>query len=313
MPKIRSGIALVCLALAPLAWAGPENGWFWYQLPPPPPPPIPKPVLKPAVQKKPAPKPLPKKKTPPPLSVQWIRVELPKLRDKAINNPSTKNVTQYLSVQKVMFDKAQNFAEKFVQVANTNPVLNYSNYVPRSNAGNSEFNTFLAWNKQHDLQWLTHHVGIWVFVKHACPFCNLQLRQYSHLEQLAHFHTVYIDVNGGAVQGIPKNAVFVRDHGQAKRLHLVETPAIVMVYPPDNFAVISQGYEVEASLEENILADATYLHVLPKNKTKWSTQAYERGVLTTEQIHKAEQAGITTPQQITQYVETQTADRTKHW
>jgi conjugal transfer pilus assembly protein TraF len=308
--RFRAGFAIALLGISALAFAD-RPGWFWYQLPPPLPP-KPKPMPKPVAVPKPTPV-KPKKKTPPPLSVQWIRVELPKLRDQAINNPSTKNVTQYLAVQKVMFDKAQNFAEKFVQVANTNPVLDYSNFVPRSNAGNSEFNTFIAWRKQHALQYLTHHVGIWVFVKHDCPFCNLQLRQYRHLEQLAHFHTVYIDVNGGSVSGVPKNAVFVRDHGQAKMLHLVETPSIVMVWPPDNFAIVSQGYQVEASLEQNLLADASYVHLLPNSISKWSTQAYERGVMTTKQIQAAEQAGITTPQQISQYIEEQTAQRVHHW
>lgn len=313
--KIKTRILRGLVTTACLFWAGQaaaEHGWFWYQLPPPPKPKIvPKPIPKPVVAKS---KPVkPKKKAPPPLSVQWIRVELPKLRDAAINNPSTKNVTQYLSVQKVMFDKAQNFAEKFVQVANTNPVLNYSNFVPRSNAANSEFNTYIAWNKQHALQYLTHHVGIWVFVKHDCPFCNLQLRQYRHLLQQAHFKTIYIDASDGPVSDIPQNAVFVRDHGQAKLLHLVETPSIVMVYPPDNFAIISQGYQVMASLEQNLLADASYLHLLPKKMSEWSENAYERGVLTTQEIHAAAKAGITSPKAISRYVEMQTAARAKDW
>ncbi len=298
------------------AIAGPldsnAHGWFWYQMPPPPPP-KPKPLPKPMI----APKPVVKKKTkpkkPPVLSVKWIRVNLKKYRDNAINNPSTKNVTQYLSLQKVMFDKAQNFAEKFVQVANTNPVLDYSSLVPRSNAGNSEFNTYIADNRQKALQYLTHHVGIWVFVKHACPFCNMQLNQYQHLQELAHFHTVYIDVNHGPVSDIPKNAVFVQDHGQAKMLHLVETPAIVMVWPPDNFAVITQGYQVAGTLMNNLVADAGYVHLLPKKLAEWSTSPYERGVLTTKQIHAAEKAGITTPQQISQYIQNQTQKRITSW
>lgn len=320
----RTASALVATALiagyqaaALPAFADPlgsnAHGWFWYQLPPPPPP-KPKPQPKPIPVQKPVVK---KQKTPPPkppvLSVKWIRVHLKKYRNNAINNPSTKNVTDYLSLQKVMFDKAQNFAEKFVQVANTNPVLDYSSLVPRSNAGNSEFNTYIADNRQKALQYLTHHVGIWVFVKHDCPFCNMQLAQYRHIQELAHFHTVYIDVNHGPVSGLPKNAVFVEDHGQAKMLHLVETPAIVMVWRPDNFAVVTQGYQVAGTLMENLVADAGYVHLLPKKLAEWSTSPYERGVLTTKQIHHAEQAGITTPQQISRYIQHQTQTRIENW
>lgn len=308
------GMAAAMLTAMPGAFAGPldsnAHGWFWYQLPPPPPPkPRPLPVMAP----KPVAKPKPKPKKPQVLSVKWIRVHLKKYRNEAINNPSTKNVTNYLSLQKVMFDKAQNFAEKFVQVANTNPVLNYSNLVPRSNAGNSAFNTYIADNRQKALQYLTKKVGMWVFVKHDCPFCNMQLGQYRHLLQLAHFRTVYIDVNHGSISGVPKNAVFVQDHGQAKMLHLVETPAIVMVWPPDNFAVVTQGYQVAGTLMQNIVADAGYVHLLPKKLAQWSTSAYERGVMTTQEIHAAEKEGITAPGQISNYVQNQTENRIHTW
>ena len=310
------GVAAAMLTVMPGAFAGPldsnAHGWFWYQLPPPPPP-KPKPQPLPIMAPKPVAKPKPKSKKPQVLSVKWIRVHLKKYRNEAINNPSTKNVTNYLSLQKVMFDKAQNFAEKFVQVANTNPVLDYSNLVPRSNAGNSAFNTYIADNRQKALQYLTKKVGMWVFVKHDCPFCNMQLGQYRHLLQLAHFRTVYIDANHGAISGIPKNAVFVQDHGQAKMLHLVETPAIVMVWPPDNFAVVSQGYQVAGTLMQNIVTDAGYVHLLPKHLANWSTSPYERGVLTTQQIHAAGAQNISTPAQIAQYVENQTTSRIHNW
>ncbi len=310
------GVAAAMLTVMPSAFAGPldsnAHGWFWYQLPPPPLP-KPKPRPLPIMAPKPVAKTKPKPKKPQVLSVKWIRVHIKKYRNEAINNPSTKNVTNYLSLQKVMFDKAQNFAEKFVQVANTNPVLNYSNLVPRSNAGNSAFNTYIADNRQKALQYLTKKVGMWVFVKHDCPFCNMQLGQYRHLLQLAHFRTVYIDVNHGAISGVPKNAVFVQDHGQAKMLHLVETPAIVMVWPPDNFAVVTQGYQVAGTLMQNIVADAGYVHLLPKKLAQWSTSAYERGVMTTQEIQAAEKEGITAPGQISNYVQNQTESRIHNW
>lgn len=295
---------------------GDQRGWMWYQLPPPPPKPLPPP--RPVVQAPPKPAPVkkaaPKPAGPKVFSVQWIKHTLPKWRNRAINDPSTKNVTQYLALQKVMFDKAQNFAEKFVQVANTNPVLNYSAIIPRSGAGNTDFQSYLQQNKMRALRYLSKRVGMWVFVKHGCPFCDMQLTQYGNMNQMIHFATDYIDVNNGPITGLPKNAVLVQDHGQAKALHLVETPTIIMIYPPNNFAIVSQGYQVMGSLEDNILADAEYLHLLPKKLTEWTgANAYERGVLTTAQMKQAQNQKNANPQTITQYIENATASRISDW
>lgn len=309
--KILAGLTLLWAAQASAMPDG-EHGWFWYQtpppppkkikiLPPPPPPPAPTPVVK------------EKSKKPPIFSVQWISHALPKYRDAAINDPNTKNVTAYLSLQKVMFDKAQNFAEKFVQVANTNPALDYSNLVPRGDASNSTFNTYIAANRMKALRYLSHKVGFWVFVGSQCPFCNMQIDQYEHLVQLDHFSTMFIDTDGGRISGLPANAVFVKDEGQARMLHIMETPAVVMVWPPDNFAIIAQGYQVSGTLMEDIVNDAGYLHLLPKSLAQWATSPYERGVLTTTQMQKAEREGITTPAQISHYVQAQTEKRIKDW
>ncbi|OFC59576.1 conjugal transfer protein TraF [Acidithiobacillus caldus] len=312
---LRSLLAVAMVGHLGAASAMPngEHGWFWYQNPPPPPKPI---LLPPPPPPAPAPVQKPKKakpKPPPVFSVQWIRHALPKYRDEAINDPSTANVTRYLALQKVMFDKAQNFAEKFVQVANTNPTLDYSDIVPRGEAANDTFNSYISQARMQSLRYLSHKVGFWVFVSSSCPFCNMQIEQFQHLVEMDGFKVMYIDTDGGPVAAVPKNAAFVEDEGQAKMLHLMETPSIVMVWPPNNFAIISQGYQVAGSLMNDIVNDAGYLHLLPKSMAKWATSPYDRGVLTTAQMQKAEKEGITTPAQVSKYVQEETAERIQNW
>lgn len=59
----------------------------------------------------------------------------------------------------------------------------------------------------------------------------------------------------------------------------------------------------------NIVNDAGYRHLLPKSLAQWARSPYERGVLTTTQMRKAEGAGITTPAQISRYVQAKTKKR----
>ena len=82
-------------------YQGKSEGWFWYQTypdpvppvqekpaPPPPPPPAPEPVSK--VDQAPT----------APFTSAWIRLELPKFRDRAMDDPTPENVRAYYYLQR---------------------------------------------------------------------------------------------------------------------------------------------------------------------------------------------------------------------
>ena len=99
-----------------------ERGWFWFE-----PEPKPEPELE-------EPEPLPPSPPPPTppeenteessvkstqpetktvvIDVEWLRTNLPVLRDMAINNPSDKNIAAYYYAQRMMLDMSSRFAER---------------------------------------------------------------------------------------------------------------------------------------------------------------------------------------------------------
>jgi conjugal transfer pilus assembly protein TraF len=102
---------LLLMGLAVPAWAdqvgqpffqGKEEGWFWYKDPKE------RPVQLPPKSMLPLPA---KPKETEPLSVEWLKKQMPVLLDRAIDNPTRENVEAYLYAQRLAMDKSQRFAE----------------------------------------------------------------------------------------------------------------------------------------------------------------------------------------------------------
>ncbi|PLY15316.1 MAG: hypothetical protein C0631_07585 [Sedimenticola sp.] len=109
-----------------------ERGWFWYEDPiipeeeeEQPIPEIPPPPPAETAEKKEVEPEKPKM-----FSVVWLREQLPKLRERAIDDPSKKNVRTYLYAQRVMMDKADNFSNTWRRVVMTDPLLDENNRFP---------------------------------------------------------------------------------------------------------------------------------------------------------------------------------------
>lgn len=81
-----------------------SEGWFFYKDPKELPPP-PSPILVPPKPADTANK-APDKDQQEPFSVSWLRENMPKLLDAAIDNPSKENVEAYMYAQRVAMDKS---------------------------------------------------------------------------------------------------------------------------------------------------------------------------------------------------------------
>lgn len=303
--QIRRSSALALCALAcamqfsssALAAEG-QRGWFWYQEPPPLPKPKPKPVEKPAEAAS----------EPKVFSAHWIKANLPEYLNKAVDDPTQKNVSAFMYLQKVMFDKAQNFAETFSQQATFNPALNPTTFAPSDSSSRGVFTQYSAQQKSVAIDALAKKAGLWFFFDSSCTFCSYQVTQLQPLLAMHPFDTFYISTDGKPLGNLPPGANVLRDTGQAKKLHLVETPAVVLVWPPNNYLVLSQGATTTSSLEDRLLSAASYEHLLPQSILEW-TNPYQRGVMTTEQINAATKDGINSPGAISQYVKNSTLDQ----
>lgn len=307
MPRSFLSCLIAVFALVapiPGAVAGPAHGWFWYQAPPPPPP-KPKPVASaPEVRPASPPKPAASEPAKPAvLSVQWLKVHIEEARIKAIDDPTTENVGAYLALQKIMFDKAQNFAEAGQKALREYPALNPGTFVPIDAASLRNFDAYRQQVRPVALKAVTEKAGLWFFFDSTCAFCVQEAQQLGTLEKsVPGLAVLPISVDGKGLPGYdgPKD-YWVKDTGQANRLGVKLFPTVALVWPPNNFALVSQGNEAWSVIESNILQVAADHNLLPQDMVAW-VKPYERGVLTPLQIQNANANNVDTNKSLLNYV-----------
>ena len=275
--------AVSLLALSQLAGAGDSRdyydtkaeGWFWYQDP------------KDAARVAPAPLATPSRTSEPPVfSTSWMRANMDRLRDEAIDHPTdaqgnpSKAVIAYMYLQRVAMDKAQNFANAAERAVQADPLLDENNRVPFGTAAVGLFNRTLDQDKKVALNALTRQTGLWFFFDSRCTFCSAQFEVLQRFTRKHPFKVRYISLDNKPLPGM---AHWSPDQGQAKLLQLKITPTLVLIRPPDHFYVISQGLSPEETLARKILLVADSQKLLPPEQLK-AARPFDKGVLTSDQL-----------------------------
>lgn len=259
-----------------------EKGWFWYEEPPAEEPPQkkveePSKVVAPEQEQRPK-DPVPDEKTP--FSAEWLRVNMPKLLDQAIDDPTEENVRFYLYAKRMTLDKAQNFATMSSRVVASDPFLDENNRVPLSTFAKKEFLAGVKKGQQSALEFLSGRAGIWMFFEPTCDFCHVQSRIVQNIAKKYEFQTRFISLSGG---GLPNLEEHYEDQGQAKAIGVTMTPTTVLVVPPSTYLIVSQGMMSEDQLEERIVLAADSNGVLPE-EFKREVNLYNQGLFTTEMM-----------------------------
>lgn len=274
---IACAIALLPVASAPLlmglavpAWADPagqpffqgkEEGWFWYKDPKE------RPVQLPPLPAKP--------KETEPLSVEWLKKQMPVLLDRAIDNPTRENVEAYLYAQRLAMDKSQRFAEMSQRVVYSDPFLDENNRVPIASFAKSSFLNGIDQAADAGLKHLATVAGLWVFFDSRCQHCRVHAETIEAMRKKHGFVVKYISLDG---KGLPNIPAWVPDLGQSGTLNVRMTPTTVLVAPPNHFLVVSQGMMAQTQLEERILVAAESEELLPQTLLA-EVRRYDRGVL----------------------------------
>jgi conjugal transfer pilus assembly protein TraF len=281
---------LVCalwlaVAATPLAaqaesgfFSGSEDGWFWYKDP-----------NDARLKKKPADAPAAPKPDRPeetPFSVAWLRKNMSRLLESAIDDPKKENVEAYLYAQRIAFDKAQNYANMTQKVVYSDPYLDENNRVPMSTFARPFFLRAEAAAQNDGLKYLAERSGLWLFYDSKCDMCRLQAYTIEEIRKQFPFPVKYISLDGRPLH-LPsgQELPWVKDNGHVALLKLKVAPTTVLVSPPATYMVVSQGAMAQNQLTERILAAAENQALLPNALLK-KIRPYDRGVLKSEDMQK---------------------------
>lgn len=187
---LSAGLLLCCGVSATAApepsrfYARGAEGWFWYAEQPPeadepdetlePPPAVAAPPPPEPEQLPSAPLAAAAPAGPAPLSAAWLRANLERYRDSAIDDPSQGNVALYLYLQRLAIDKAERFAEASQRVVWSDPLLDETTRRPLATFAANLVNREAAANREAALTETARVAGLWFLFRADCPYCEAQ-------------------------------------------------------------------------------------------------------------------------------------------
>ncbi|NLC22296.1 MAG: conjugal transfer protein TraF [Halomonadaceae bacterium] len=208
---------------------------------------------------------------PAPLSAEWFRDNLQTYMDKAIDDPSKENVEAYFLLQRVMMDKAQNFADMSQRVVMGDPVLDEINRRSLDPSSSRMQETLSAQNREKALDRVLEKAGLAFFFSSDCALCTNQARILSGLSERTNLEVIPVTIDGLPLPDNSFSEAMVADQGQAEALGITEGPALVLMAPPDRWVPISYGVISQEDIISRVLMTAADEGIITEselNKTR---------------------------------------------
>ncbi len=276
--NFRTGLAagLIIGTLIGLAWEARsedrflerhEEGWFWYQSPPPEAaePQVLEAALPPAPEPDPQPSPAPAPQTeakaspppgPAPLSSEWFRENMQVYMDRAIDNPTPENIRAYTFLERIAGIKAASFARAKADATLGNPFLDVTVERPLATYGAQAMDRAAHTARQLLLSELAETTGLLFFFSTECDLCEAQAYVLRGLADKNGFPVMAVSLDGGALAGAPFEGAWRRDSGQAARLGVTKGPALFLMCPPEDVVSLGHGAMDISMIEKRIVRAA---------------------------------------------------------
>jgi conjugal transfer pilus assembly protein TraF len=225
-----------------------EEGWWWKE-----------PITADSAQapKPPAPQFVPggaitPSESPRPLSPAWLREQLPRYRDLAVENPTPENVRAYFYLQQYAMNLAERFADTAQQVVLSDPWLDENSRRPISSYGGQVFDAVARQGMESVARKIASTAGVWYFYRSDCPYCAAENPVLERLQERIGLAVLPIALDGRAM---PEGAFanFVPDRGHAEQLHVTATPTLYLVRPPGQFTLLSEGLLTDDALLDRMV------------------------------------------------------------
>lgn len=232
-----------------------DEGWFFYRDPPKQEEPKPETPQQAKTAKKP--------EGPKVLSAEWLRENLPKYRNIAIDNPTKDNMELYLLLQKLTMDKAEQFALASRSIAQQNPGIDETVQNPISGLSRRAVSAEQDAQQDAAIKLVAKRAGIYYFFRSDCPYCHKQNPMIDILERMTGMAVIPISLDGLPSQDgmLPD---WRPDRGQGAYLGVEKTPTMYLVEPGGKVQLLSVGVRALPELRQRIIELA--------NDSKWITK-----------------------------------------
>ncbi len=251
-------MALICLTIfstfafannaqEPTFYEGRQRGWFWHEV-------------------EPEPEDEQEEQIPPPSSVsvqaeqqalnaEWLKENLEKLMQKAIDEPTQENLAAYAYANRLLLDMGSRFSTKMQEFMELEQPLQESARRPFSQFALAEFSEERNRVVQDIMSVLKSKTHLWFFYSSTCSFCVKQIPVLQELNVRTGLPILAISMDGGVLPGL-ENFEIVHDEGlRVSSLFGVRvTPTMHLVDNEKRQPIpLSEGLNSLPDLEKRIL------------------------------------------------------------
>ena len=222
-------------------WFGRHSeGWFWYE-------PIPEPEPEAEAKKAES----VTNSSLQPLSVAWIRKNIGQYLDKAIDQPTKANVSQYLYLDRLVKEKAEQFARVGKRVIESDPMLDENVRRPISPSA-AKINDDMAHQaKEQVLKKIAKLVGLVFYYRGSCKLCHLQAQSVLLMKELYGFEVIPVSTDGILLPQWPDSKV---ELSPPQVFNIQAYPALYLMKPPSEVAILRQGGLSLTELRDRIIS-----------------------------------------------------------
>ncbi len=223
----------------------------------------------------------------PPFTAKWFRENMQVLQDKAIDEPTEKNVRIYLIANRIMLDKAEKFAEVGSRISFGDPLIDEGRRRSNSSPGMVSMDYKARENIKQLLNRISVNSGLYFFTKAGCSAC---IKQQKLLESLSRKHGITfipVSLDGSELD----TANYLIDSGQARSMGVDQAPSLVFYNSRyDYYRTLSQSAITYRVLTERILLAALDGKVISEREF-----AMTRNIKTDEDLSLALQGSTIDP------------------
>jgi conjugal transfer pilus assembly protein TraF len=193
-------------------------------------------------------------------TVEALRKEVDRLRDRAIMSGAPGDVRIFLGAQQFVLDKSSVFADIARRVVWNTPEVDYSLRHPTESMALQSFNYSERMRQEQSVKDAMQRYGVYFFMSSTCPYCKLEAQALKNLESMVGLQVLPISLDGKGTSLYPRP---LPDNGISRMLaerfgqQRLPVPALFLV-PKDNSGAppipISFGMASSSEILERIYA-----------------------------------------------------------
>lgn len=205
-----------------------ERGWFWWEIEPEEPEKEEVKPTPPSVTTTPTPQ--TDEDTEVVIGVKWLKENLPKLEQAAVENPTETNLANYAYAQRLSLDYASRFSSKMMEFMTSEQILSEERRRPTTKVALNSFNFQRDQEEQNVIEMMAEQTHIWFFYRSDCPYCHKQIPILKTLKNQYGFEILAVSMDGNPMPGAEDWPMVIdRDLRMTKELKVVGTPSLFLV------------------------------------------------------------------------------------